>query len=108
MKWNNIEWKSKEVWLIQLQLKIFELSRKEDISSVFVLQKQLVNHENAKLLAIRKITQDNLGKRTAGVDGISKLSPFQRLELLKDIRTGNQTDKIRRVTILKPNGKEST
>ena len=105
MKWNNIEWKSKEIWLIQLQLKIFELSRKEDISSVFVLQKQLVNHENVKLLAIRKITQDNLGKRTAGVDGISKLNLFQRLELLKDIRIGNQIDKIRKVIISKPSGK---
>lgn len=91
---------------MQLQLKIFELSKKEDTSSVFALQKRLVNHENAKLLATRKITQDNLGKRTAGVDGISKLSPVQRIKLLKNIRIGNQTDQIRRVTILKPNGKE--
>lgn len=76
------------------------------MTAVFKLQKQLVNHENAKLLAIRKITQDNLGKRTAGVDKISKLNPAARLELLKEIRIGNQTDKIRRVTIMKPDGKE--
>nr|UAT97952.1 hypothetical protein Ahn.fas.Ore.mt_049 [Ahnfeltia fastigiata] len=106
MKWNNIDWRSKEIWLTQLQLKIFKLSKEGDISSVFTLQKQLVNHESAKLLAIRRITQDNLGKRTAGVDGISKLNPVARLELLKDIKIGNQTDRIRRVTILKPSGKE--
>lgn len=76
------------------------------MTAVFKLQKQLVNHENAELLAIRKITQDNLGKRTAGVDGISKLNPTARLDLLKEIRIGNQTDKIRRVTIMKPDGKK--
>lgn len=106
MIWKDIDWKSKQIWLTKLQLKIFKLSKEEDMIAVFKLQKQLVNHENPKLLAIRKITQDNLGKRTAGVDGISKLTPAARLELLKEIRIGNQTDKIRRITILKSNGKE--
>lgn len=37
--------------------------------TVFAKQKQLVNHESAKLLAIRRITQDNLAKRAAKVPG---------------------------------------
>ena len=74
------------------------------MESVFQLQKQILKHKNAKLLAIRKITQDNLGERTAGVDGISRLDSVERLEVLENINIDNQTDKIRRVAILKPNG----
>jgi len=47
-----------------------------------------------------------LGKRTAGVDEKSKLTPDERMELARNICLDNKSDKIRRVTILKSNGKE--
>lgn len=106
MKWNNIDWKEKEIWLYNLQCKIFKLTKINDINTVFFIQKQIINHSYAKLLAVRKITQDNLGKRTAGVDNISVLTPNERMKLSHKVCINNQSDKIRRVTILKPNGKE--
>ncbi len=45
----------------------------------------LVNSEYAKLIAIWMITQDNRGKKTAGVDGISELNPKQRLQMVSSI-----------------------
>lgn len=75
-----------------------------DMKTVFFIQKQLIEHENAKFLAVRKVTQDNLGKRTAGVDGISLLTPDERMELVKNIKIDRYSDKILRVTIPKPNG----
>lgn len=104
MKWNSIIWKDKEIWLYKLQRKIFNLSKMGDMKTVFFIQKQLIEHENAKFLAVRKVTQDNLGKRTAGVDGISLLSPDERMELVKNIKIDRYSDKILRVTIPKPNG----
>jgi RNA-directed DNA polymerase len=38
-------------------------------------QHLLIASQDAKLLAIRRVTQDNTGKNTAGVDGIKTLSP---------------------------------
>ena len=37
----------------------------------------------AKCLAVRRVTQDNKGKQTAGVDGKKSLTPKQRLDLVK-------------------------
>lgn len=76
------------------------------MTSVFLIQKQIIKHDFSKFLAVRKVTQDNLGKRTAGVDGVSSLTPDERMELVQNIEIDNKSDKIRRVTILKPNGKE--
>lgn len=76
------------------------------MTSVFLIQKQIIKHDFSKFLAVRKVTQDNLGKRTAGVDGVSSLTPDERMELVQNIEIDNKSDKIRLVTILKPNGKE--
>lgn len=75
-----------------------------DMKSVFFIQKQIIKHENAKFLAVRRVTQDNFGKRTAGVDKISLLTPDERLELVKSIKIDRHSDKILRVTIPKANG----
>jgi len=56
----------------------------------------------AKLLAVRRVTQDNQGKHTAGIDGVKSLTPPQRLglaERLGKLPTGSPT---RRVWIPKP------
>lgn len=105
-KWTQVNWKIKEIWLYRLQCKIFDLSKKGDMTTVFLIQKQIIKHDFSKFLAVRKVTQDNLGKRTAGVDGICNLSPDARMELVQNMQIDNKSDKIRRVTILKPNGKE--
>nr|YP_008083531.1 hypothetical protein M491_mgp29 [Neopyropia tenera]AGL96412.1 hypothetical protein [Neopyropia tenera] len=104
MQWNNIMWKHKEIWLYHLQRKIFDLSKLSDMNAVFFIQKQIIKHENAKFLAVRKVTQDNLGKRTAGVDGISSLTPDERMELVKNLHIDHRADKILRITIPKSNG----
>ena len=38
----------------------------------------------ARLLAVRRVSQDNRGKRTAGVDGVKALTPTARLALAED------------------------
>ncbi|MDE5110282.1 MAG: reverse transcriptase N-terminal domain-containing protein, partial [Trichodesmium sp. St7_bin2_1] len=42
-------------------------------------QKLLTKSYYARLLAVRRVTQDNKGKKTAGIDGIKNLPPMQRL-----------------------------
>jgi RNA-directed DNA polymerase len=59
----------------------------------------------AKLLAVRSVSQDNRGKVTAGIDKIAKLNPEQRLKLARKLVLDGKASKIRRVFIPKSNGK---
>ena len=43
-----------------------------------------------KTLAVRRVTQDNDGKKTPGIDGVAKLTPKERLEM---VQTMNLSDK---------------
>ncbi len=57
------------------------------------------------MLAVRKITQDNRGKKTAGVDKIVVQTNKQRLELASKLELDGKATPLKRVYIPKPNGK---
>ena len=65
MIWNIIDWKSIALRINRLQLKIYKASLEKNIASVRKYQRTLLKSHEAKLLAVRKITQDNRKKRTA-------------------------------------------
>ena len=60
----------------------------------------------AKCLAVRRVTQDNSGKRTAGIDGVASLSPKARLTLVGRLQLGDKATPSRRVWIPKPGSSE--
>ncbi|GBF56092.1 retron-type RNA-directed DNA polymerase [Microcystis sp. 0824] len=66
------------------------------------MQRLLVKSYYARLLAVRKVTQDNQGKKTAGVDGKIVISPEQRLNLTEEIKGTLKAKPLRRVWIPKP------
>ena len=55
---------------------------------------------------MRRVTQDNQGKKTAGVDGVKSLSPVARMKLVNNLKLGTKVKPTRRVWIPKPNGEE--
>jgi RNA-directed DNA polymerase len=61
---------------------------------------------SVKCLAVRRVTQDNQGKKTAGVDGVKSLTPKQRLELVQKLRLSQKAKPTRRVWIPKPGTEE--
>lgn len=63
------------------------------------LQKILINSKAAKLKAVRRVTQDNIGKTTASVDNIKNLQPNKRLELVNQLCLDGKASSIRRVYI---------
>jgi len=63
-KWNDINWTTTELELYNLQRLIYINSADESLKRKY--QKELVRSEIAKLVSIRKITQDNRGKNTVG------------------------------------------
>jgi RNA-directed DNA polymerase len=58
------------------------------------------------MLAVRRVSQDNQGKRTAGVDGIKSLTTKQRIKLVSELRLKNKSKPTRRKWIDKPGTEE--
>lgn len=58
---------------------------------------------SARCLAVRRVTQDNRGKRTPGVDGVASLTPKQRMALIEELQDLSDwtVDPIRRTYIEK-------
>jgi RNA-directed DNA polymerase len=107
--WKNINWSEVNLIVYDLQCKIFKASvnGSSNIARMRYYQKTLVNSEEAKLVAVRKITQDNRGKKTPGVDGKLFLSNAERIKLAYNIRLDGSTDSIRCVYIPKENSKKA-
>lgn len=105
VEWHSINWQKLERRVYKLQKRIYQASNRGDVKAVRRLQKTLMNSWSAKALAVRRVTQDNRGKKTAGVDGVKTLTPKQRLELINKLVLSSKVSPTRRVWIPKP-GKE--
>lgn len=106
LEWETIDWRKVESTVSKLQRRIFRASESGDYKLVKKLQKLLVNSQSAKLLATRKVTQENKGKKTAGVDGVKSLTPKQRVELAENLKLNGKSKPVRRVWIPKPGRNE--
>src|SRR5207248_1657145 len=84
-EWAALPWRKLEHHLYRLQKRIFKASARGDLKTVHQLQKLLMKSQAARLLAVRRVTQDNQGKKTAGVDGVKSVKPEQRLILAERI-----------------------
>ena len=106
LTWRELPWKKIERKVFKLQKRIYRASKRGDKTLVRKLQKTMVNSWYAKLLAVRRVTQENKGKKTAGVDGVKSLSPKERFELSENLKIDGSTKPVRRVWIPKPGKKE--
>jgi RNA-directed DNA polymerase len=105
-KWDEINWRKPERNVFKLQKRIYQASKSGDWKRVKRLQKLLLKSKSAKLLAVRRVTQDNKGKKTAGIDGVKSLSPTQRLKLANGLNLNEKSKPVRRIWIPKPGKSE--
>src|SRR5919199_2465178 len=102
VEWRSIDWRKLEKRVYKLQKRIYQASSRGDVKAIRRLQKTLMKSWSARCLAVRRVTQDNQGKKTAGVDGLKSLAPKQRLELVNKLHLGTKASPTRRVWIPKP------
>jgi RNA-directed DNA polymerase len=107
--WNTLPWRTLEQHVYRIQKRIYRASQRGNTRAVQKLQKLLMKSEAARHLAVRRVTQDNQGKKTAGVDGVKSVRPKQRLVMAQQIHPKHwkqsKPKPVRRVWIPKP-GKE--
>jgi RNA-directed DNA polymerase len=105
-RWELLDWETIERQVFKLQKRIYQASQRGDVKTVHKLQRLLMNSWSAKCLAVRRVTQDNQGKKTAGVDGVKSLSPKQRTHLVNVLKLEPKARPVRRVWIPKPGTQE--
>lgn len=105
-KWNEINWRKLERKVFKLQKRIYRASLENDLKKVHSLQRLLLESRSAKMLAVKRVTQLNTGKKTAGIDGVKSLSQSQRLKLANELKIEGKSSPVRRIWISKPGKSE--
>jgi len=106
--WDIIHWGKPKQHVRRIQERIFRVTRDKDWTRVKNLQKLLVRSQSARFLAVKRVTQENKGKYTPGVDGRIYATSEARLKLAKEIHELNifnyKCKPLRRVYIPKSSG----
>src|SRR4051794_1433940 len=100
--WQGVPWPRAEANVHALQRRIYRAEQRGPRRKLKSLQRLLLRSTSAKLLAVRRVTQDNQGKKTPGVDGVAALEPEERLALVAALNRDAKPQPIRRVWIPKP------
>src|SRR5450756_3248707 len=69
LDWHNIDWRQVEDDVRRLRQRIFTATQAGDLKKVRNLQKLMLRSRANALLSVRRVTELNAGRKTAGVDG---------------------------------------
>lgn len=107
LTWSAINWRSANDGVNNLRRRIYRASAQGDLKKVRSLQKLLLKSRANKLLAIRRVTQQNQGRHSPGVDNKVVDSDKGREQLYRTLSKANQNQvyPVKRVYIPKKNGK---
>nr|AAQ84048.1 maturase [Euglena myxocylindracea] len=101
-RWKDVNWVSTKSKVFEWQQAIYSASKIGDIKTVRKYQHRIMGSMDAKLLSIRRVTQDNKGKKTAGLAKVKSVPSEQRLALARSLSIPSKASPLRRVWIHKP------
>ncbi len=104
--WSQIDWQQAQSQVRRLQMRIAKAVRERKWGEVKTLQWILTHSYHAKLLAVKRVSQSS-GAKTPGVDGVLWRTAEQKIRAASSLqRRGYKAQPLRRVYILKKNGKQ--
>src|SRR5215213_10212285 len=108
LDWDAVEWRRVEGDVRRLRQRIFSATQAGDLKRVRNLQKLMLRSRSNALLSVRRVTERNAGRKTAGVDGRVVLGAWEKAELADWLQRGAavwRPKPVKRVVIPKANGK---
>jgi RNA-directed DNA polymerase len=109
LDWRQIDWRRVEADVRRLRQRIFTASRAGDLARVRSLQKLMLRSRANTLLSVRRVTERNAGRLTAGVDSEVLLTPEAKAKLAERVHQNAEPFKawpVRRVYIPKPGSRK--
>jgi RNA-directed DNA polymerase len=101
--WNSIQWKNIQAEVYRLQMRIAKAIKESRPGKVKALQRLLTHSFSAKVLAVKRVTE-NSGRKTAGVDGIIWKNSQEKMQAAQTLKQrGYQPQPLRRIYIPKKN-----
>ena len=70
VEWNSIDWKNANKVVNNLRGRIFRAAAAGELRKVRQLQKLMLRSTSNIVLAVRRVTQVNQGRKTAGIDKV--------------------------------------
>ncbi len=85
LDWSKVDWPTVNRTVRNLRQRIFRATQEGNFKKVRSLQKLMLRCQSNRLLSVRRVTQINTGKRTAGVDKLVVKTPAARGRLVTEL-----------------------
>jgi RNA-directed DNA polymerase len=108
LDWDRVDWGQAEEHVRRLRRRIFAASQAGDLAKVRNLQKLMLRSRSNALVSVRRVTEVNAGRRTAGVDGKVVVLSQEKADLADWVQrraAAWSPRPVRRVYVPKSNGR---